>query len=250
MKNAVEVQNLSKSFQVASGSVQVLNNMTFNIVDGSFTVIFGPSGCGKSTLLHTILGLEKPTQGTVRVFGKDMYKDFDADSRADFRKNSIGMVYQQSHWVKSLDVEQNTALPLRLLGIDKDSRNIKAQNMLKAVNMLDWSHYHPSELSSGQQQKVSLSRALISNPQMIIADEPTGNLDFEAGEELILMLKKINQDQGKTIIMVTHDLEYLEHADTCIRLLNGEVQKIFSPQENPQELNNVNSKKDIYEKAF
>jgi putative ABC transport system ATP-binding protein len=115
MKNAVEVQNLSKSFQVASGSVQVLNNMTFNIVDGSFTVIFGPSGCGKSTLLHTILGLEKPTQGTVRVFGKDMYKDFDADSRADFRKNSIGMVYQQSHWVKSLDVEQNTALPLRLL---------------------------------------------------------------------------------------------------------------------------------------
>jgi putative ABC transport system ATP-binding protein len=250
MKNAVEVQNLSKSFQVASGSVQVLNNMTFNIVDGSFTVIFGPSGCGKSTLLHTILGLEKPTQGTVRVFGKDMYKDFDADSRADFRKNSIGMVYQQSHWVKSLDVEQNTALPLRLLGIDKDSRNIKAQNMLKAVNMLDWSHYHPSELSSGQQQKVSLSRALISNPQMIIADEPTGNLDFEAGEELILMLKKINQDQGKTIIMVTHDLDYLEHADTCIRLLNGEVQKIFSPQENPQELNNVNSKKDIYEKAF
>jgi putative ABC transport system ATP-binding protein len=249
MKNAVEVQNLSKSFQVASGSVQVLNNMTFNIVDGSFTVIFGPSGCGKSTLLHTILGLEKPTQGTVRVFGKDMYKDFDADSRADFRKNSIGMVYQQSHWVKSLDVEQNTALPLRLLGIDKDSRNIKAQNMLKAVNMLDWSHYHPSELSSGQQQKVSLSRALISNPQMIIADEPTGNLDFEAGEELILMLKKINQDQGKTIIMVTHDLEYLEHADTCIRLLNGEVQKIFSPQENPEELSNVNCKKEIYEEV-
>jgi putative ABC transport system ATP-binding protein len=249
MKNAVEVQNLSKSFQVASGSVQVLNNMTFNIVDGSFTVIFGPSGCGKSTLLHTILGLEKPTQGTVRVFGKDMYKDFDADSRADFRKNSIGMVYQQSHWVKSLDVEQNTALPLRLLGIDKDSRNIKAQNMLKAVNMLDWSHYHPSELSSGQQQKVSLSRALISNPQMIIADEPTGNLDFEAGEELILMLKKINQDQGKTIIMVTHDLDYLEHADTCIRLLNGEVQKIFSPQENPEELSNVNCKKEIYEEV-
>jgi putative ABC transport system ATP-binding protein len=249
IENIITVQNLSKSFDVASGKVEVLKNLTFDIKEGSFTIIFGPSGCGKSTLLHTILGLEEPTQGTVKIAGKEMYRDLTPNSSADFRKNNIGMVYQQAHWVKSLNVLENTALPLRLLGVEKEARTLKAQDMLKAVNMLGWSEYHPSELSSGQQQKVSLSRALISGPQIIIADEPTGNLDFESGEELILILKKINQEQGKTIIMVTHDLEYLEHADTCIKLLNGEVESIFSPKDNPTEMKKVNFKKEIYEKV-
>ena len=195
-----------------------------------------------------MLGLEEPTQGSVKIFDKDLYKDFTPDSIADFRKNTIGMVYQQPYWIKSLNVEENAALPLRLFGIPQEKRLLEARRLLKNINMLDWAKYNPSELSSGQQQKVSLCRALISNPQIIIADEPTGNLDFESGEELILTLKKVNKEDHKTIIMVTHDLEYLGHADICIRLLNGAIQKIFSPSQDPEEIRSANLKKNVNER--
>jgi putative ABC transport system ATP-binding protein len=172
-----------------------------------------------------------------------MYKDFSVNDSAEFRKKTIGMVYQQAHWVKSLNVEENTALPLRLLGIKKNPREAKAKEILQSMHMADWAKYHPYELSSGQQQKVSLSRALITNPRIIIADEPTGNLDYEAGKELITMLRKINKEEKKTVIMVTHDLEYLEFADECIRLKDGEIQDIFSPQEQKEKLKEIKMKK-------
>ncbi|MDY0097504.1 MAG: ABC transporter ATP-binding protein [Candidatus Dojkabacteria bacterium] len=248
MENTIKVENLNKSFNVASGSVQVLKNLNFEIKGGEFTIIYGPSGCGKSTLLHTILGLEEPTSGKVFVFGKDMYQDYTENSVARFRKNNIGMVYQQSNWVKALNVEENAALPLALLGQDGLTRITKAREMLNSLHMLEWAKYQPSELSSGQQQKVSLSRALITNPKIIIADEPTGNLDFESGEELIKILQGFSKQENKTVVMVTHDLEYLKYADTCIKMLNGEIQKIFSPKTDKEELNEINMKRRIYEK--
>lgn len=246
MNDAVKVENLSKSFDVAKGKVEVLKNLTFDIKEGEFIIIFGPSGCGKSTLLHSILGLEPPSAGRVEMFGNDMYADPSGNSVADFRKTNVGMVYQQANWVKALNVLENTALPLVLLGEDRETRIRKAEMELEKVKMLEWAKYHPSELSSGQQQKVSLSRAIITNPRIIITDEPTGNLDFETGNELIGMLKKINEG-GTTVIMVTHDLEYLENANRCIKLLNGRIQKIFSPQRETEEMKSVNLKRQLYE---
>jgi putative ABC transport system ATP-binding protein len=247
IETAIKVENLNKSFDVASGKVHVLKNISFEIKSGEFVIIFGPSGCGKSTLLHTILGLEKPDTGIVKIFNNDMYVDKTGESAANLRMKEVGMVYQQAYWVKSINVVENTALPLRLLGIEKEKRLLKAHEMLKSVKLHDWAKYHPSELSSGQQQMVSLSRALITDPKLIIADEPTGNLDYETGGKLIQMLKEINKT-GKTVVMVTHDLEYLGYADRCIKLLNGEIQKIFSPMNDSEEMKKVNIKKDLYER--
>ena len=245
---AIQVEDINKSFNVASGQVEVLKNISFNINRGEFLIILGPSGCGKSTLLHTILGLEQPTSGKILINGKNYYNDPSGRTYSDLRKNKIGMVYQQPYWIKSLNVVENTAFPLALLGINEGKRIKRAYSILEKFNMQNWALYHPSELSSGQQQKVSLSRALINNPDLIIADEPTGNLDFESGKELINQLDMINKEEKKTVIMVTHDLEYLEYADRCIKLFNGEIQKIFLPKENNKEKEEINMKKELYEK--
>lgn len=233
---AVKVENLNKSFKVIGGTVQILKDINFEINNYEFAIIHGPSGCGKSTLLHTILGLEKPTSGNVYVLGKDLYSRYSEDKMADFRKQHIGMVYQQAHWVKAINVIENVALPLALLGIGRMDRLQKAAQMLESVHMLDWAYYNPAELSSGQQQKVSLARALISDPQIIIADEPTGNLDYESGKNLMELLKKFSTQFQKTILMVTHDLEYLKLADKAIHLFDGQVKKVYSPQSDMEEM--------------
>ncbi len=144
----------------------------------------------KSTLLHVLLGLEPPTQGTVSFFGQDLYSQLDEDGRTELRKKNVGMVYQQPNWIKALTVLENVMFALRINGETDEAARKKSQEALQMVGMLDWQDYTPTELSSGQQQKVSLARAVITNPKVIIADEPTGNLDFKSGEELMQQLKK------------------------------------------------------------
>ena len=239
MEIAIKTESLYKSFPVAKGQVEVLKDININIEKGKFTVIYGPSGCGKSTLLHTILGLEKPTKGKVFVFNKDLFENETEDAISEFRKQNIGMVYQQANWVKSINVIENVSFPLALLGEKHSSRIETAEKLLSSVGMLDWANYHPSELSSGQQQRVSLARALISNPQIIIADEPTGNLDFESGQALLSLLSRFNKELGKTIVMVTHDLEYLQIADWAVKLFDGQIHKIFSPKTDVEEMENI-----------
>ena len=233
---AIKVEGLNKSFKVIGGMVQILKDITFEIKAFEFAIIYGPSGCGKSTLLHTILGLEEPSSGKVTVLGKDIYQNYSEDKMADFRKKHIGMVYQQPHWVKAINVLENVALPLSLLGIRKQERIKYAREMLDAVKMMDWAYYNPAELSSGQQQKVSLARALITDPEIIIADEPTGNLDFESGANLMQLLKHFCEKYEKTILMVTHDLEYLKLADKAINLFDGQVRKVYSPLEDTEQM--------------
>jgi putative ABC transport system ATP-binding protein len=245
---SIKVENLNKSFDIVGGQIHVLKDLSFEIYEGEFAVIYGPSGCGKSTLLHTILGLEKPNSGSVSVLGQEIYNGGDEDSISDFRKHNLGMVYQQANWVKAVNVEENVALPLALLGQTYAERMPKARAMLDSIKLLDWALYHPSELSSGQQQRVSLARAFITDPKIIIADEPTGNLDFVSGEELISMLKEFCNQQGKTVVMVTHDLEYLKYADKAVRLFDGEVQKIFSPKVDIAEMKDINKRREMYEK--
>jgi putative ABC transport system ATP-binding protein len=223
MSSIISVKNVSKSFHTGVQNIPVLNNISFEAAHNDFLIIYGPSGCGKSTLLHTLLGLEPPTSGSITILDKNLYHNSSEDDRSDFRKHNIGMVYQQSNWIKSLTVLENVAFPLLLLGIQKPQALQKAMQMLKMVNLQDWANYIPTELSSGQQQRVGLSRALITDPKLIIADEPTGNLDFEASQNLMNLLSKLNKNDKKTIIMVTHDLEYLKFAKTIVRMLNGEI---------------------------
>lgn len=221
----IQVENLNKSFRVGEEEVRVLYDLSFTVSVGDFWVIFGPSGCGKSTLLHTILGLEPPTTGKVIFLDRDFYAFPDEDARSVFRKRNIGMVYQQPNWIKALRVVDNVAFPLLLLGESRPEAQKKARSMLETVGMAHRAQYWPTELSSGQQQRVALARALIVNPKVIIADEPTGNLDFESGQALMELLVDLNR-QDKTIIMVTHDLDYLKYAKQVIRMLDGRIVEI------------------------
>ncbi len=247
---AIELKETNKSFETAQKPVQVLKDVSLTVDEGDFLIIFGPSGCGKSTLLHVILGLEPPTSGSsVKVLGKLMYPKykgedtaFDEDAAAGFRKEHIGMVYQQTYWIKSQNVLQNVAFPLLLLGENEVAAQNKAQKVLESVGMVDWADYIPTELSAGQQQRVNLARALINNPKLLIADEPTGNLDFQAGQELMKMLVKLNQ-AGKTIVMVTHDLEYLPFASKAAEMFDGSIQGVYEGQEKQAVLKNLRSKK-------
>lgn len=243
MSIAIKVENVVKSFHVGTQDIPVLKDISFEINTGDFLIIFGPSGCGKSTLLHALLGLEAPTSGTVSLLGKDIYDGTSEDDRSEFRKNHIGMVYQQPNWVKSLTVIENIQFPLLLKREEPMAAMSKARDILKTVNMEDWADYMPTELSSGQQQRIALARALVTDPEIIIADEPTGNLDFDSGQALMLLLQQLNDKVQKTIVMVTHDLEYLQYAKTGIKILNGQVEEKYQATDKKKLLEQVKNKR-------
>lgn len=218
----IRVTNLSKGFKTAGGVVPVLHNISFDIPDGSFTIIYGPSGSGKSTLLNTIIGLDAPTTGRVTYEGKDLYA-MGRDELAFFRAHTMGMVQQTNNWVRSLDVLDNVALPLHFLGTKPENAIQGAESSLKRVGMLDHAHKRPGVLSGGEQQRVAMARALVNNPAYIAADEPTGNLDSKNGDAIIELLRSLNKDFGRTIVLVTHNLEYLSLGDKLLLLEDGVV---------------------------
>ncbi len=230
MPAVIRVDNLQKSFRVGVQDIPVIKGVSFQIDTGDFAVIVGASGSGKSTLLHMILGLEIPSAGAVYILENDIYKLGNEDDRSKFRKRHVGMVYQQPNWIKSITVIENIAFPLLLLGMDKVDAIMKASTLLLDLKLQNWAHYLPTELSGGQQQKIALARALITDPDIIIADEPTGNLDFESGQALMQQLLDLN-NKGKTILMVTHDLEYLKYAKTAIKVFDGTIAGIYSGKE-------------------
>ncbi|MBP7740574.1 ABC transporter ATP-binding protein [Candidatus Woesebacteria bacterium] len=218
----LEVKDVFKSFLLGNETIEIIKGVSFEIYKGDFVVLFGPSGCGKSTVLNMSLGLETPSKGTIKFLGKDLYLNSDEDERAQLRKKDIGMVYQQSNWVKSLNVIENVYFPLTLRGESVESREKKAWEILDLVDMRKGAYQKPTELSSGQQQRISLARALITDPALLVADEPTGNLDSTAGEEIMNLFRDLNL-KGKTVIMVTHDLEYLKYATRSINMADGVV---------------------------
>ena len=182
----------------------------------------GPSGCGKSTLLHSMIGLEPPTSGTVLVGRKSVYR-LTEDERCDLRKSSFGVIQQQSHWIKSLTVLENVAIPLILWGYAKDVAHKKARLALQAVDMGKWDTYNPVELSSGQQQKAALARALSNDAPILIADEPTGNLDQKSGDALIDLMKLLVEERSKTVVMITHEKRFIKRAENVIQMLDGKI---------------------------
>lgn len=238
-----KVQNVAKSFHIGNQDMLVLKDISLEIKRGDFVVIFGPSGCGKSTLLHTILGLEAPTRGSVYFSGKNLYDGQTEDDGCDFRKVHAGIVYQQPNWIRSLTVVENVAFPLQLLGFDRFHSLEKARVILETVEMTNWATYIPTELSSGQQQRVALARALVTDPEVIIADEPTGNLDYESGQELMKLLTELNKNHKKTILMVTHDLEYLKYAITAVKMFNGSVVGVYENDDRKELMSEIKSKR-------
>jgi putative ABC transport system ATP-binding protein len=224
-KLAIRISQLYKSFEVGKKSVPVLNGLDLEIYLGDFVVILGPSGCGKSTLLNTILGLEPPTAGEVLVRGRDIYR-LDEDRRAAFRHQNFGMVYQRPNWVKSLNVAENIALPLDIVGL-KHRHNIqRAVIALEDFGLGDFYKYDALELSSGQQQKVAACRALITDPPIILADEPTGNLDSVSAATVMDDFIRLNEKLGRTIVMVTHNPNYAIYASKTVFMENGKIIRI------------------------
>lgn len=224
----IQAQNVGKTFQMGDQSIEVLKNINLEIEEGDFAIIFGPSGSGKSTLLHCLLGLEKPTTGTISVEKKDFYA-MTEDERAIYRRHRVGMIYQQGLWIHSLNAFENVVFALHLLDYNAEMMREKGMKVLKQVGMDEWATHGPSELSSGQQQKLSLARALVIDPVLIVADEPTGNLDTVSGKNLINTFMELN-DKGLTIMMITHDLSYLKYATKLVHMIDGELVEVYKPK--------------------
>ena len=216
----LKVENLCKQYGKGENKVTALDNVSFTVNKGEFVAIVGASGSGKSTLLHLIGGVDRPTSGKVFIDGKDIYK-FNDDELAIFRRRQVGLIYQFYNLIPILNVEENITLPLKL-----DNRNIDKQRLdelIKVLGLEERRTHLPNELSGGQQQRTSIGRAMITNPAIILADEPTGNLDSKASDEIVTLLKKSNKDYKQTIIMITHNLEIAKSADRIIKIEDGKI---------------------------
>lgn len=232
----IEIKNLYKSFSVGKGTVEVLKNIDLKVYAGEFVIIFGPSGCGKSTLLNTIVGLETPTSGRVITRGKDLYA-LTPDERAIYRRQKFGIVYQSSNWVRSLNVVENVAFPLCLSGKPEKMALKRAKTLLNLFRLDEFEKNMPTELSGGQQQRVSVTRALITNPWILVADEPTGNLDTTSAADLMYAFQFLNNESKRTIIMVTHNPDYEKYATRVVKMEDGKVvsvkvKKVVNVKEN------------------
>ena len=216
----LKVENLCKQYGKGENKVTALDNVSFTVNKGEFVAIVGASGSGKSTLLHLIGGVDRPTSGKVFIDGKDIYK-FNDDELAIFRRRQVGLIYQFYNSIPILNVEENITLPLKL-----DNKNIDKQRLdelIKVLGLEERRTHLPNELSGGQQQRTSIGRAMITNPAIILADEPTGNLDSKASDEIVTLLKKSNKDYKQTIIMITHNLEIAKVADRIIKIEDGKI---------------------------
>jgi putative ABC transport system ATP-binding protein len=239
----INVSNLYKQFNLQSGPVEVLNDITFNVPKENFVIIFGASGSGKSTLLNVLSGLELPTKGRVEVDGQDIYS-LSTDQRAHFRSQTIGIVHQENYWVNSLNVLENVAMPLYLTGSSKKQALMAAMDSLTRVGMQDYKNYMPSLLSGGQQQRVSMARALVANPKLIIADEPTGDLDSKNGQMIIDLLLYFQRELKRTIVLVTHNAEYLALSDIQLHIQDGRIIKTQRGHKT-SDISDINKAKEI-----
>ena len=216
----LKVENLTNIYGKDSTKVVALDHVSFSVEKGEFVAIVGASGSGKSTLLHLIGGVDRPTSGKVYVNGQDIYK-FDDDKLAIFRRRQVGLIYQFYNLIPILNVEENITLPLALDGRTPDKT--KLNDMIKLLGLEARKNHLPNELSGGQQQRTSIGRALITNPSIILADEPTGNLDSKSSDEIVALLKKTNKELKQTIIMITHNMEIAACADRIIKIEDGKI---------------------------
>ena len=216
----LRAENLYKVYGSGENKVEAIKNISFSVKRGEFVAIMGPSGSGKSTLLHILGGVDSPTKGKVFIDGTDIYK-FNDEDMAIFRRRQIGIVYQFNNLLRILNVEENLALPALLDGRKINKKRIN--EILKMLNLEEKSKAYPDQLSGGQQQRVSIGRALINAPAIVLADEPTGNLDSKNSQDIIQLFKKSNRKYKQTLIMITHDEEVALQADRIIQIDDGVI---------------------------
>jgi len=217
----IRIRELNKVFEMGETKVQALKEINLEIAQGSFTVIMGPSGSGKSTLLYLIGGLDWATAGTIEVGGEEIEK-MDENALAIYRRTKVGFVFQSFNLISSMPSVENVAFPLRFARVAKRERKEKSMELLESLGMSDRSTHKPAELSGGQQQRVAIARALVNDPPLILADEPTGNLDSATGLSIMQLLSDLNH-AGKTVIVVTHDPRMRQFATDMVYLLDGSV---------------------------
>ena len=217
----IKVTNLSKVFRTEEIETTALNQVSFEINDGEFVAIMGPSGCGKSTLLNILGLLDNPTDGSYQLLGQEVAKLKEKD-RTKYRKGNIGFVFQSFNLIDELNVFENVELPLRYLNISSSERKARVTEMLKRMNISHRAQHFPQQLSGGQQQRVAIARAVVSNPKLILADEPTGNLDSKNGKEVMDLLTQLNEE-GTTIVMVTHSQKDASCAQRIVNLFDGQI---------------------------
>lgn len=216
----LKVKNLIKEYGKGDARVVAINDVSFEVEKGEFIVMIGPSGSGKSTILHSLAGLEKPTSGSIFLYDKDISKMSKKDITI-LRRRKIGVIYQFYNLIPTLNVVENMCLPIELDGRKVDEN--KLNNIIEFLNLKDRINHLPNELSGGQQQKVAIGRALLMNPEIILADEPTGNLDVKSSNEIIELLKKANKEYNQTVILITHNLEIAKQADRIIEIKDGKI---------------------------
>lgn len=221
----IKTVNLTRTYMLGKIEVDALTNINIEIYSGEFIIFFGPSGCGKSTLMSLIAGLQKPSSGKVLLRGEDL-AELDADGLAKYRRSKIGMVFQNFNLISTMNVIENIALPLAFAKISKKQRTLRAENLLDVVGLKDYKNHTPSELSGGQQQRIAIARSLVTNPWIMLSDEPTGNLDSKSSNEVMRLLISLNRKSKRTVILITHNPDYIEYADRVFYLRDGKIVKI------------------------
>lgn len=216
----LKVENLTKIYGKGESQVVALDKVSFSVEKGEFVAIVGASGSGKSTLLHLLGGVDRPTEGKVYIDGKDIFS-FDDDKLAIFRRRQVGLIYQFYNLIPVLNVEENITLPLSLDNRKVDEKDL--DELIRLLGLEDRRNHLPNELSGGQQQRTSIGRALITHPAIILADEPTGNLDTNSSDEVVGLLKKSNTEYKQTIIMITHNPDIAKCADRILKIEDGKL---------------------------
>jgi len=234
MTAILEVREVKKSYRMGKVIVPALQGVSFDVDEGEFLTIFGPSGSGKSTLLHLLGGLDRPDEGEILVDGSNLLKLSD-DKLAEIRLIKIGFVFQFFNLLPRLTALKNMELPLAIAGLPEKETSERAKEMLRLVGLEARINHKPPELSGGEQQRVAIARALINNPRIVLADEPTGNLDTKTGWEIVQLMKKLNEEKAQTFVVVTHDPHIAEAADRIIYIKDGLIQGIKeAPRRNKQ----------------
>lgn len=225
MKTVIKVKDLYKLYRVGDEVVHALDGLDFQIYEGEFCAIVGTSGSGKSTLLNMLAGLEKPTKGEVVIADRHIEK-LNEEQLVAFRRENIGFIFQSFHLMGTMNAVENVALPLSFRGVPRNVRMKKADAMLDLVKLGKYKKHLPKQMSGGQQQRVGVARALVVDPKIIFADEPTGNLDSHTSEEVMSLMQQVVREQKRTLVMVTHDAHLAEYADRVFHIRDGKILKI------------------------